>query len=130
MSEFLTREQLIQKRPMRTEEVEVPELGGKVLVKALTTGERGKYENSFLSKKGTVVLDLAAKMRSKLVSQTVVDASGKLLLTEDDIPLLEQQDAGAIVRIYEAAQRLSGFTKADMDEIEDTAKNLAATESE
>ena len=107
--------------------MDVPEWGGKVRVQALTTGERGKYETGFYHANGKPNFEKGARMRSVLVSQTVVDDKGFLLFTEDDVAALEAQEASAVSRIFEVAQRLAGITKADMDELEAISKNSDTT---
>ena len=49
MSKYLCRETILNANDIKTEEVNVPEWGGVVLVKSLTGSEKDKYEQSIYS---------------------------------------------------------------------------------
>ena len=67
-------------------------------------------------------------MRAKLVALTVVDDKGKRLFRGDaDVNALGRKSAAALQRVFEVAQRLSGLSDEDMEEL---AKNSDAGQSE
>lgn len=117
---LLSREQLLKRRPRRTTVVEVPELGGSVTLRALTEGERSRYEMSFLNKKGVPRADLVEQARARLIVESAVDEQGNLLFGPDDVEALYQLDASITARLYDEARKLSGFEESD---IESLAKN-------
>ena len=56
-------------------------------------------------------------MRAKLAALAVVDENGNQIFSTSDVRLLSRKSASALNRVFEAAQRLSGLTNADMDEL-------------
>jgi len=114
MSEILTKDQILQAEDIKTEEVDVPEWGGKVLVKTLSGKERDQLEASVITKPGERNLD---NLRAKIVALSVVDPTGKRLFTFVDAMGLGNKSARALDRVFSVAQRLSGFTPEDVKEL-------------
>jgi hypothetical protein len=100
-----------------TQRVEIPLWGGYVLVRSLTTRERGRLEASIRERKGVNVDENMALLRSRLVMLSVVDAQGKRLFEDRDIDFLEDRNAQAMDAICNVAMRISGFSKADVDDL-------------
>lgn len=112
---FLTREQILSVDDRREEHVHVPEWGGTVIVRGLSGTQRDKYEGSLLDSKNRVrVLDA----RGKLAQMSIVDQSGQLLFGEEDIKALSRKSAKALSRVVDVAQRLSGLSDEDLEELE------------
>ncbi|MFZ5816302.1 MAG: hypothetical protein ACOY93_13560 [Bacillota bacterium] len=119
MSNFLSRDAILNAPDLATEEVEVPEWGGKVLVRGLTGKDRDAYEAS-LVETVTEGGKARAKMnmnniRARLVAMTVVDERGKRLFTSADIEALGQKSGAALDRVFRVAQRLSGLKDGDLE---------------
>lgn len=119
--DLLTREAILTADDLQVEVVEVPEWGGTVRVRGLTGAERDAFEAS--------VIDLASNgrrapvmnlvnLRAKLAARCIVDEQGIRLFSDADIAALGQKSAHALQRVFEAAQRLSGLTKEDVEELE------------
>lgn len=115
---FLSREDILAIDDLPYEDVEVPEWGGVVRVRALTGAERDAYEASIVRRKGNKTELNPENMRAKLVALCVVDEQGNRLFTDKDIELLGRKSAAALDRVFEVAQRLSGLRPEDMEEIE------------
>lgn len=114
---FLTREQILNAEDIKTEEVEVPEWGGTVLVKGMNGKERDSFEMSFL----TGGQSTTENVRAKLVSLTIIDPDTKnQLFTVADIDMLGNKSAKALDRVFAVAQRLS---KIGINDVEELAKN-------
>jgi hypothetical protein len=110
----LTRDEILKAQDLRTEEVYVPEWGGTVIVKSLTGTERDLFEDSVISSgrrdfKG---------VRARLAALSIVDENGKRLFTFEEAEKLGEKSARALDRVFAVAQRLSGFTRKDMEELE------------
>lgn len=120
----LSREDILKSQDIRTEEVEVPEWGGSVLVRGLTGAQRDEFEASNLEKRGKNYVPNIANIRAKLVSWCVVDDNGIPLFTRDDIEELGKKSGSALSRVYEVAARLSGLSD---DDIEELAGNFGGT---
>lgn len=119
MSKLLTREAILQAKDLPYEDVAVPEWGGVVRVRALTGAERDRFEASIVEQRGKGAPRLnTTNIRAKLVALTVVDENGNRIFTDDDVEALGRKSAAALNRVFEVAQRLSGLTQADMEELE------------
>lgn len=114
---LLTRDAILQAQDLPTERVVVPEWNGEVLVRALTGAERDTFEQSIVEQRGKSTRMNLQNLRAKLVALTVVDEEGKRLFSDEDAKLLGQKSAAALNRVFEVAQRLSGLTPEDVEEL-------------
>lgn len=126
---MLTRDQILTAQDIQTEEVHVPEWGGTVLVRALDGEERDSLEASMIQGKGKNAQVNLKNLRAKLVARSIVDESGKRLFEDGDIPALAKKSAAALNRVYEVAQRLSGITPEDVDELTKNSKPAQSEDS-
>jgi len=114
---LLTREEILQAEDLPTEDVPVPEWGGTVRVRALKGYERDKFEDSVTDQEGGTARVIAENLRAKLVALSIVDEQGKRLFSEDDVRRLGGKSAKALDRVFSVAQRLSGISSDDVDEL-------------
>lgn len=114
---FLTRDEIYASRDIVTEAVEVPEWGGKVMVKALTGAERDRFEGSLVTGVGKAQKISTNDIRAKLCAWCIVDAKGTPIFTQADVATLSQKSAAALDRVYDVAARLSKISKEDVDEL-------------
>ncbi len=115
---YLTREMILQANDIRREDVDIPEWGGKVCVRGMTGSERDAFEEMILAGRGKDAKVNLRNIRAKLVAQTVIDPeTGQYLFTDDDIKALGKKSAKALARVYDVAQRLSGITDKDAEEL-------------
>lgn len=129
MSKVLSKQDILQARDVVTEALEVPEWGGAIYVRSISAAERGLIEEGaarFKESKGKNDT-FARTFTVKMVSMAVCDENGQRLFEDKDIALLQQKNAAVISRIAEVAQRLSGFSKQDLEELE---KNLPEAQPE
>lgn len=108
--------------------VDVPELGGSVLVKELTAGERDAFETSLIVKtrneKGKEVKEMStADIRAKLCQRTMVGADHKPMFSDEEVTQLSAMSAAAMNRVYEASSKLSGLSDEDIEELAKNSKN-------
>jgi hypothetical protein len=116
--DFLTREQILQANDIVTEEVSVPEWGGKVLVRGLTGTERDALEASLVDMKSRKSQSFNLQnMRAKLVVMAVVGPGGGRVFTDEDVKALGKKSASALNRVFEKAQQLAGLTEEDVEEL-------------
>lgn len=109
---------------LQREDVPVPEWGMLMTVRGMTAGERDSFETSLSDSKGKPVLE---NIRARLVSRCVVDENGKRLFSDDDVAKLAKKAGKAVDRLFSAAQRLSGMSNRDIEELE---KNFGAGPSD
>lgn len=130
---LLTRDQILQAEDLPCEIVKVPEWGGEVKIKTLTGKERDKFEATTLFGDSTGVDKKSTKhdltnFRARLVAATAIDEDGKFLFpSSEDVVALGNKSASALDRCFEVAQRLSGLTNRDVEEL---TKNLETGLSE
>ncbi len=120
----LTRDAILAQKTLRQETVDVPEWGGTVIVQELTGKERDAFEASCVQKKGTRSFEMTfANIRARLIVRAVRAADGARLFADTDVDALGELSAQALNRLFAVAQRLSGMTEAD---VEDLVKNSAS----
>lgn len=127
MTQYLSREAILEAQDVQFEEVPVPEWGGVVRVKSLTGTERDALEASMVQGKGKNVNVNLANLRAKLVARAVVNENDKRIFEDTDIIALGKKSASALQRVFEVAQRLSGLSAEDVDEL---TKNSETAQSE
>lgn len=117
----LTKEDILAAADRATEDVEVPEWGGTVTVRALSGTERDHYERSLVrftpNQQGG--MDVAAAdgviIRGRLAALSIVDPDGKRMFSDKDIFTLGEKSARALDRVFSAATRLSGLSREDVE---------------
>lgn len=113
----LDRNAILSAADIKKELVDVPEWGGSVWVRGMNGAERDKFESSIVEMRGKKSVTDLANVRAKLASLTICDEAGKRLFTQADITALSEKSASALQRVFEVAQRLSGITKEDVEEL-------------
>lgn len=121
---ILTKQQILEADDLQVETIEVPEWGGEVLVRGLSGTERDAWEQSIIdmkqaaARKNGAGLDYDfANFRAKLVARCIVDEDGQRLFGEGEIGLLGKKSAAALDRVFAVAQRLSGLSSQDVEEL-------------
>lgn len=129
MNQYLSRDAILAVMDVHFEDVDVPEWGGRVRVKALTGKERDALESSMIVGKGKNKDVSLKNLRAKLVARSVVDEQDRAIFTDEDIPALGAKSAAALNRVYEVAQRLSGITQEDVDELTKNSETAPSDDS-
>lgn len=120
---LLTRDQIVNAQDLETRDVEVPEWGGWVRVKALTGRERDEFEQSTVETRGNKVKQNLTNFRAKLVALTVVDTDGHKVFSKQDVAYLGLKSAAALQRVFNAAAELSGMSDKDVEELTEDFDN-------
>jgi hypothetical protein len=114
----LSKEDILKAEDLTTEEVDVPEWGGSVLVRGMTGRERDALEVSMRDERtGQRRPDALANIRSKIVARCVVDDEGVRLFADADIAALGEKSAAATDRLFDVASRLSGMSDDDQEKM-------------
>lgn len=127
MNNYLTKDAILKADDIQREEVHVPEWGGIVLVRGLSGKERDLLEASMIKGKGKNASVNLENLRAKVVARSIVSEDNNRIFEDADIPALAQKSAAALNRVYEVAQRLSGISQEDVDEL---TKNSETAPSE
>lgn len=124
MSEFLSRGDFFKKRDRARKIVELPELGGKIIVQAPSALERGLIEAWLQNKTGGTRNERVARLREKVTIMCCIHEDGAKMFTEADMDLLGQMPAVVLERILRAYQELSLTDDVDLETL---AGNSEAT---
>jgi len=119
----LSRDEILAVDDITIELVDVPEWGGSVYVKGMTGSERDQFEASVISIDGDNQRVDMRDIRAKLCSKSLCDEGGKNLFTPSDIKELSRKSAVALQRVFKIAQRLSGITDDDVEELAEGLKD-------
>lgn len=120
---LLGKDQILTRRALPSEEVEVPEWQGSVRIQGLSAGEADAFSASLVKRNGKTVEMDREHYCAKLLCRCIVDAGGERILSESDVAILSQQSAAPIQRLAVIAERLSGLQPGG---VEDAAKNLGS----
>lgn len=118
----LKREDILQADDIKRQLVNLPEWGGDVYVKGMTGAERDKFEGSLIIMRGKDKEMNMTNIRAKLASMTICDDKGKRLFNENDVQALSQKSAAALQRVFAVAQKLSGISDDDVEELAEELK--------
>lgn len=136
MSTVLTRDQIFAADDRKIEFVKVPEWAGDdpeagVFVQGLSGHDRDSFEMAMLEIRGKKQSVNLQNLRAKLIVRTAVDSddptTAKPIFTLVDIAPLGRKSAAALQRVYAVAQRLSGLSTEDVEEL---TKDLGEDESD
>lgn len=133
MSKYLTRDAILAAQDIQREEVPVPEWKTAgvdlVLVQGMNGGERDALEASMIKGKGKNSQVNLEDLRAKVVARCAIDEDGNRIFADADIPLLAKKSAAALNRVYEVAQRLSGITQEDVEELTKNSETAPSDDS-
>jgi hypothetical protein len=114
---LLNKQDILDIKDIEIEKVEVPEWGGFVFVKGMTGMERDTFESSIVQQRGKDARVNMVNIRAKLAAQTICDEEGVRLFNDKDIHALGKKSANALQRVFDVAQKLSGITGDDVEEL-------------
>lgn len=113
------RASLLGNKARRYAEVEIH---GKVYrFQSLNEREKSEYDASVVEKSGEVSVKKVAQQKRRLLVKTLVDDAGTRILTEQDLPALEEVDGGLTSALYDAAAAHCGIGKS---KVADEEKNF------
>lgn len=127
---YLSKDDIFRADDILTSDVEVPEWGGTVRIKAWTVAQGDMYGEKLAKhhKDETFM----SQFREFMVAQSVIDENGKLMFCTADIVKLGQKSPAALKRIVLAVQELNKLQNGALekgDEAEAEASEDAENES-
>lgn len=117
---LLTKEQIIASEDLKHEDVEVPEWGGSVRVVAMSGTARDAFEDTLVKRVGEKIEQDLGNYRAKVCAACMIDEDGNRLFSAKEVQALGQKSSAAIERVFDAADRLNGLTRGN---VEASAKN-------
>lgn len=112
----LTSDQILNADDLVREKVVVPEWGLTAWIQTLTGTERDRFEAGMLIDRKAGKLNLQ-NLRARLVVLCLVDENGKTIFQASDAEALGKKSASALQRLFNVAQRLSGFSETDAGDL-------------
>jgi hypothetical protein len=110
---LLNKEQILSSQDLKTEQVDVPEWSGSILIGTMTGAARDAWEQSLVGQKGKANI---VNIRARLIAACAVDESGNRLFSDDDAEALGKKSAAALDRCAKVAQKLNRLTEADLED--------------
>ena len=126
---FLTKAQILAAKDIETETVAVPEWGGEVRVRGLSAAERDGFEEQVVKREGKRTRVILKDVRAKLAALCMVDEDGVRMFSDAEVGELTRKSAAALERVFKVAQRLSGITDDDVEELEKNSESGPAEDS-
>lgn len=118
MSGFLSKDALLAAvKRLPIERVDLPELDGFVFVRGMSGAERDAWEKSLIVGRGKRREVNTENVRARLAVRCLCDEQGTRLFADDDAAVLGDLRVDTLNRIFETAQRLSGVSNEDIDEL-------------
>lgn len=141
-SSYLTRESILGAKDLQRAEVEVPEWGGKVLVRGMTANERADFEKNTSTaktkvrgggRKGAQIdYDIemhAYKVRVLVAQWCIIDEDGKRIFQPADVKELGEKSDAALRRCFDKIMDLSGLSADAEEAIEGESEGSLSDES-
>lgn len=114
----LSKTQIKQAVDSASEEVHVPEWGGSLFVRTLTSKERVGFE-LWLSPDSDKLKEKRRKqLKERLIVLCACDENGDSIFDESDLGWLAEKAAKPVDRVFEAARKLNGIGVDDIEELE------------
>lgn len=114
---MLTRDAILQADDLPSERMDMPEWGGPVWIRTLTGTERDAFEQAMISMRGKLREVNLRNARAKMAVMVLCDEQGQRLFRDEDADALGKKSSKALDRIFDAAQRLNGMRKQDVEEL-------------
>lgn len=112
----LSADELLTATGLPQEAVEIGSLGI-VYVRGMTGKERDAWEGTLMRGRGQERRPDTRNARARLAVRCLVDTEGTRLFTDNDAERLGNIRADYLQKIFDAAQRMSGVTDEDIEEL-------------
>lgn len=111
----LSRDGILGASDIKTQEVDVPEWGGSVLIKGMTGAERDAFEGGNRDGSGNQNL---RNLRARFLVRCIVNENGTRVFADQDAAALGKKSSSALNRLWEAANDINGTSEAAVEETE------------
>ncbi len=111
----LNRDQILQAKDDQRETLDVPEWGGQVNLKVLTSAERDEYESKMVDLTNG---NRPKNFRAGFAATCICDDAGKRIFSEGDIEELGKKNGSVMNKIFNKILEMNKYTEADVKELE------------
>ena len=105
---YLTRDQILSAEDLPTEDVDVPEWGGHLLLRVMPGIDREEFEGSVSEDRDD---KSTREFRTKLVAFCAVDDKGERLFTLEHVEKLGKKNGKVLDRLADICLRINGMGK-------------------
>lgn len=113
----LSRDDILQADDLPTDELEVPEWGGTILIRALNGAQREEIEiRSHKAKASGDALGWKG-LKTLVATYVVVGEDGQPLFTSKDLAALAKKSSAVLDRIFEKVLAMNAMTKKDAEDL-------------
>jgi len=119
---ILTKDAILGVTDYQVQEVEVPEWGGKVLMRTLSGKGRDEFESNVTSKTQGNKVDVRG-LKALLLSLVIVDEAGEPLFTQKDLDALNNKSSEVITRLFEVASKMNGIGEEAVEQAEKNSES-------
>lgn len=116
---LLTKNEILGADDIKAVDVECPEWGGEVRIKAPTGLERDEFEQQISERKGKRVTTNLNNIRARTVAKFAVDENGQRLFSDDEVVALGAKSGAALDRCFTAWMKLAGLNQDEIDEVQE-----------
>lgn len=119
---LLTRAQIDAADDIKVEDVPVPEWGGDVRLRGLTSRERTTIEATLVASKGESIqvrVQALTTLRERTVAAALIDENGNRVFGDKELSNLAKKSGAVIQRLYHKVQELSGMNEKAIEEAEE-----------
>jgi len=115
---LLNKDQILAADDTEYRDIDVPEWGGQVRLKAITGADRDQYEMSMARAREKGNLD-KANFRAVLLARSICDEQLKPIFQPRDIYELGKKNARVLDKLFDVAAELAGIREVDKEEAEE-----------
>lgn len=128
----LTMQQIIEAKDRVIKRVAVPEWGGAIYVRSMSSGEKERYIKSVRRKivSGANITEevVLEESSARLAQMTICNKAGELMFNQAQIKVLTGKSAKAMQRVVDAAAELNGLDEAAENEAKNVLAHLTAND--
>lgn len=103
----------------------IPELGGDVILQGMSGTDRDAWEQSLVRGRGKKRDVNLQNVRAKLVVRSLINEDGSRMFTDAEAPAVGAIRVDVLNQLFEAAQKLSGVSDEDVDELGKSSESTA-----
>ena len=112
---YLTRDEILAARDLKTKDLEVPSWGGTIRVREPTVRERDRMGTEY--NKANRDQAKMMELRMEMCSRVIVDERGESVFTAKDIEALGKKSPENIDLVFQTSMELGGLDQKEKDEI-------------